>query len=187
MHQTLERKAVMENKSISMAANQPATANWYLVQCKPRDGFRAADHLTMQGYRIFHPTHKVTRRHANRRKVQDESLFPHYLFVRLAPEQSFATINATRGVAKVVGFQGQPSIVSPAIITALMRHCRILNGQEPEPEFKPGQPVTITEGCFKAVEAIVKATRGDERVILLMNLVHQQHELELPVKAVRAV
>lgn len=165
----------------------PGHPAWYLVQCKPRDGFRAEEHLKNQGFTCYHPTHTVRRTHANRRIVRVESLFPHYLFVLIRPQQSFAAVNGTRGVCKIVNFHGYPSPVPVSLVTALMRHGRILNGQEPEPEFKPGDTVTITEGAFQAIEAVVKATKGEERVILLLNLLSQERELEMATSQVRVV
>ncbi|MEX2333349.1 MAG: transcription/translation regulatory transformer protein RfaH [Pseudohongiella sp.] len=165
----------------------PAQPAWFLVQCKPRDGFRAEEHLKNQGFTCFHPTHKARRTHANRRMTRIESLFPHYLFVRIRPEQSFAAVNATRGVCKIVNFHGYPSPVPVSLVTALMRHNRILNGHQPEPEFKPGDTVTITEGAFQAIEAVVKATKGEERVILLLKLLSQERELEMATSQVRVL
>jgi len=162
-------------------------AAWYLVQCKPRDGFRAEEHLKNQGFTCFHPIHKVRRSHANRRLLRIESLFPHYLFVLIRPEQSFAAVNGTRGVCKIVNFHDYPTPVAVPLISELMRHNRILNGHEPEPEFKPGDTVTITEGAFQAIEAVVKATKGEERIILLLKLLSQEHELEMATSQVRVV
>jgi transcriptional antiterminator RfaH len=41
--------------------------HWYLVQCKPRESFRAEEHLNNQGFETFHPTHLVHTRVAGRR------------------------------------------------------------------------------------------------------------------------
>jgi len=165
---------------------QNTNPTWYLVQCQPRDGFRADEHLRNQNFQTFHPTHQVKRRRNGRYRWETESLFPHYLFVRLYPEQSFAAVNSTRGVTRVVGFNKTPMPVPSAIITGLMRQMRAINGEEwGDSIYKPGDTVTITDGCFKDIQAVVKATKGEERVILLMNLINRPQELTLPAKALQ--
>ncbi len=166
--------------------HQEAFPTWYLVQCQPRDGFRADEHLRNQGFQTFHPTHQVKRRRSGRYRWETESLFPHYLFIRLYPEQSFAAVNSTRGVSRIVGFNKTPMPVAGSIVTGLMRQVRELNGEPlSEAPYKPGDTVTITDGCFKHIQAIVKATQGEERVILLMNLINRPQELTLPATALQ--
>jgi len=174
----------VSNKPMEAVATNKQSA-WYLVQCKPREGFRAAEHLANQHIETFHPTHSVSRRRAGRQYWQTESLFPHYLFVRLSTDQSFATINSTRGVARLVNCHGRPLVVSDAIVASVIKQCQALNSETPEPELKAGTLVTITEGCFKHLQAIVQMTRGEDRVVLLLQLFSKEQRLELPIKAVQ--
>lgn len=64
--------------------------------------------------------------------------------------------------------------------------CQALGKVEPQPEYQQGTVVTITEGCFKHLQAIVQATKGEERVILLMQLLNGEHRLDLPLSAIQA-
>lgn len=168
-------EAVTNNK-------QPA---WYLVQCKPREGFRAAEHLANQHIHCFHPTHSVSRRRAGRQFWQTESLFPHYLFVKPTSEQSISTINSTRGVARVVNCHGKPLVVPEMIVSGVKKQCLTLSHDTQEPALKAGTLVTITEGCFKHLQAIVQMTRGEDRVVLLMQLLSKEQHLELPMSSVQ--
>lgn len=162
--------------------------NWYLIQCKPKQSFRAQEHLTNQGYTCFHPTilrrKKVVKQGQAQIKTAIEPLFPHYLFILLTQGQSWLSIRSTRGVKKLVTFDGKPCVVELEIIEALKHHCDVLNGQQPELLYKAGDKVKITEGCFKELEAIVQAANGEERVILLLSLFNREHKVELPVTAV---
>jgi transcriptional antiterminator RfaH len=45
--------------------------------------------------------------------------------------------------------------------------------------------VRITQGCFSDVEAILVANDGNERVVLLMNILHSEQTLRFPVAIVR--
>lgn len=157
---------------------------WYLVQCKPRESFRAEINLNNQGYQCFHPTHLVKRKIAGEVKAVVTPLFPHYLFILLSPMANWSKIRSTRGVSKLVYFNNLPASLDSHIITGLQQQCARLNGQAPEFLFKQGDRVLITEGCFKELEAIVTATTGEERVTLLINLFNRTQHVELSVHAV---
>lgn len=159
-------------------------SQWYLVQCKPRESFRAEMHLKNQGYECFHPTHPAKRKVAGRVQYVPASLFPHYLFVLLNQTANSAPIRSTRGVSKMVHFNGVPACLGHDVINALKRHCAKLNGAPPEPIYKVGDKVVVIDGCFKDIQAIVTATSGEERVSLLLNLFNREQSVELPVSAV---
>lgn len=158
-------------------------SRWYLIQCKPRDSFRAEFHLRNQGYQCFHPTYPVKRKIAGVVKLVTAPLFPHYLFILLNSIDNWSPIRSTRGVSKIVYFNGIPASLDHAIIDALQQQCAKLNGQAAEPILKPGQRVVITEGCFKELEAIVTAATGEERVTLLVSLFNRQQHIDVSVHA----
>ena len=160
--------------------------HWYLVQCKPRDSFRAAMHLQNQGYSTFHPTHLVRKRVAGKASIVTEAMFPHYVFVRLHEDVNWSSIRSTRGVTKVVSFNGWPCKVEDAIVHGLRYQCALLNGEVPDTLYMPGEKVTIVDGCFKDLQAVVTANKGDERVVLLLNLLNRPQLLEMSVDAVSA-
>lgn len=157
---------------------------WYLVQCKPRESFRAEQHLINQNYTCFHPTYPVKRKIAGRVQMVTAPLFPHYLFIQLNDTDNWSSIRSTRGVSKIVHFNGIPASLDDHLVESLKRHCARLNGQAAEPIYKVGDKVIVTEGCFKELEAIVTATNGEERVILLLNLFNRPQHVELSVSAV---
>lgn len=158
---------------------------WYLVQCKPRESFRAAMHLNNQGYTCFHPTYPVKRNNKRKLITIIEPLFPYYLFVLLNAESKWSPIRSTRGVSKIVHFNSKPAALPFSLVQALQERCARLNGQKPECFLKPGDKVLITEGCFKEIEAIVTAESGEERVVLMINLFNRQNEITLPLHAVK--
>ena len=157
---------------------------WYLIQCKPRESFRAEANLNNQGYQCFHPTYPVKRKIAGVVHSVIAPLFPHYLFILLNPTDNWSPIRSTRGVSKIVYFNSLPASLDNHLIEGLKQQCARLNGQAAEPILKVGQRVVITEGCFKELEAIVTATTGEERVTLLINLFNRQQHIELSVHAV---
>lgn len=157
---------------------------WYLVQCKPRESFRAEIHLSNQGYHCFHPTYPVKRKVAGKVHSVIAPLFPHYLFILLNSLDNWSAIRSTRGVSRIVYFNGKPASLDAYMIESLKYHCARLNGQAAAPLFKSGDRVVITEGAFKEVEAIVTEAKATERVVLLINLFQREQYVELPVQAV---
>ena len=160
------------------------SSRWYLVQCKPRESFRAELHLKNQNYTCFHPTYTVKRKRAGCIQHVFTPLFPHYLFVQLNDMDNWSSIRSTRGVSKIVHFNGIPASLDDHLVEALQRHCARLNRAPAEPIYKIGDRVIVTEGCFKELEAIVSVTKGEERAILLLNLFNRLQHVELPICAV---
>ncbi len=156
-------------------------SQWYLVQCKPRESFRAEAHLQNQNYVCFHPTYPVKRKIAGKINITIAPLFPHYLFILLNDTDNWSAIRSTRGVSRMVRFNGVPAYLEHHLIEALQRHCARLNGLDAEPIYKIGDRVVVTDGCFKALEAIVTATKGEDRVILLLNLFNRPQHVTLDV------
>jgi transcription antitermination factor NusG len=52
---------------------------------------------------------------------------------------------------------------------------------------KAGERVLITDGCFADVEAIFVTNDGEQRVMLLMNILHREQTVSFPVTSVRKV
>ena len=86
-----------------------------------------------------------------------------------------------------MSFNGAPASLEHNVIEVLQKHCAKLTGNAPDLLFNIGDRVKVTEGCFSQVEAIVTATSGEERVILLLNLFNREHHVELPVNLLEAV
>ena len=161
-----------------MASQQAA---WYLVHCKPRQDERAEEHLARQGYACFRPRLQRERLLKGRRQTVIESLFPSYLFIQLQPDANWAPLRSTRGVNRLVSFGGYPLQVCDRLIDSLQHRAQ----SEPQPLLQPGDPVRIVEGSFAELDAIFLNMDGEERVVLLMNLLNREQKLTLPLASVR--
>ncbi|MBA2778541.1 transcription/translation regulatory transformer protein RfaH [Billgrantia kenyensis] len=167
-------------------ANDDGLPRWYVVQCKGGESFRAAEHLANQGYELFHPVLQVQKKRNGKLVWLDEPLFPHYLFIRLDRVASnWRPIRSTRGVLRIVTFGNSPLPVDDALI-ALLRE-QGTEGQEKAANvyFRAGETVEITEGPFKDLQAVFASHKGDERAIVLLNLLNRQQQLEMPVANLR--
>lgn len=178
-----QAQSVLEGDFIVMRQD----VHWYLVQCKARESFRAETHLKAQGFECFHPTHQIKKKNRGSIQIVLEPLFPFYLFVSLGKMAGWSSVRSTRGVKNIVTFNHMPAIVPQSIIDGLRYQCQKINSEIPAPLFKRGQRVIIQDGCFKNLEAIVAASCGEERVILLLNLLNREQTIEFPVDILTAL
>ncbi|OGV25842.1 MAG: hypothetical protein A3F18_02665 [Legionellales bacterium RIFCSPHIGHO2_12_FULL_37_14] len=103
------------------------TKSWYLIRCKPKEGFRAALNRN-HGYTCFHPTYPVQRKVAG-------------------------TVRSTRG-ASMVCLNSVPATLETTLVENLQQHCAKLNSQVPAALLNPGDRVVISiELSVHAVEA----------------------------------
>jgi transcriptional antiterminator RfaH len=167
-----------------MATNDEPS--WYLVHCKPLQDERALENLQRQGFECFRPMRSIERRREGRKHFVDEPLFPRYLFIHLdCVHDNWYPIRSTRGVHELVRFNSEkPLAVRDEIIEGI--RTRLANPAT-EPYLKPGERVRITEGPFSQIEAIFLANDGDERVVLLMNILQTDQRVSFPLELVRKV
>jgi transcriptional antiterminator RfaH len=170
----------MEARSTSPPPMTLPTA-WYLVQCKPRQDERAEENLSRQGYCCYRPLHQGERVVRGRRRTFVESLFPGYLFIQLAANANWAPLRSTFGVSRVVMFGGRPQPVPNTII-------RQLQEQAVAPAIAPllnrGERVRVVKGCFAELDGTFLTMDGDERVVLLLNLLNHQQQVRLPLASI---
>jgi len=155
---------------------------WYVLQLKPAQGDRALQHLQNQDITCFYPKVAVERIRAGRRQKRLEPLFPGYLFINLeTTDARWSKLRSTRGVLRVVSFAHRPAPVADALIEQIRQN---LDTLEEQGGLKPGQAIQIKEGPFKGLQAIFKAYEGEERALILIELLHKQQELALPLNAI---
>lgn len=95
---------------------------WYVIQTKPRQEWRALEHLRRQGYTCYLPALKVENLRPGDRVEQERPLFPQYLFIRLDEIASnWYPICSTRGVSRMVRFNGEGVPVADRIIEQIRR------------------------------------------------------------------
>ncbi|CAM3825922.1 transcription/translation regulatory transformer protein RfaH [Vreelandella rituensis] len=155
---------------------------WYVIQCKGGESFRAAEHLANQGYEILHPVLKVQRKRQNKLTWITEPLFPYYLFIRLDQIASnWGPIRSTRGVLRLLTFADTPVPVKDDLVETLKSHATA-EDETPHTYFMAGEKVRITQGPFKELEAIFTRTKGEERAIVLLNILQRPQHLEMPLQ-----
>ena len=153
---------------------------WYLVHCKSRQDERAEQNLLRQGYTCYRPQHSCERIVRGRRQIIAESLFPGYLFIQLAADANWAPLRSTRGVIRIVGFGGIPLRLDDGLV----EHLQQRTAAPVKPALEAGNSVRITEGGFAELDAIFVAMDGEQRVILLLNMLNRQQRISLPLVSI---
>jgi transcriptional antiterminator RfaH len=161
---------------------------WHAVLCKPRQDAVAEAHLLHQGFETFRPKTISRRTQAGRRRRLIESMFPRYLFVRLAHGgQDWGPIRSTRGTVGLVRLGCETPVVPDEVINALRQRCDEsgiinLNGQI---DYQPNELVDIVDGPCAGYRALFQARSNDERVVVLLKLLQHERTVELAESAIR--
>lgn len=157
---------------------------WYVIQCKGGESFRAAEHLTNQGYEVFHPVLQIKRKRQGKLVMVSEPLFPYYLFIQLDQVASdWRPIRSTRGVLRLLTFGNKPVATPNALIDTLRSQPH--HQDAIHTYFSAGEKVTITDGPFKDLEAIFTRCKGEERAIVLLNVLNQPQHLDVSLDSLR--
>ncbi len=151
-------------------------ANWYLIQTKPRQEARAEEHLVRQHFECFRPLKAPADSQRKLRRAVEEELFPGYLFIRLEQGESWYPIRSTRGVCRIVAFGGAPCPVPESLIGQIRQR---LAAPAPLPCFNQGEPVLVRTGTSE-IQAIFLSDDGQERAVILLNLLQREQRVSLP-------
>ena len=163
--------------------------NWYLVHTKPRQEDIALDNLIRQTYECYLPTLSVEKIRRGHLTLVQEPLFPRYLFIRLGhglESKSWSPIRSTLGVSRLVKFGTEPAKVDDDLISTL-RSQEALHHAQPQKLFEAGQKIVVTQGPFGGIEGVFQMTEGDQRVMVLIELMSKQVPLRLAPHEIRAV
>ena len=160
---------------------------WLLLQTKSREEGRAQEQLENQGCSVFCPYIGVEKISRGKRQVQQEPLFPGYLFLKIDDEQSstsFTSIRSTRGVSKIVRFGEDYTKLPQNLIDSIEERVSQTHTHLSKNTPQPGDKINITEGPFKGMEAIYQQADGAMRSMVLINLLHQQSSLTVENTAI---
>jgi transcriptional antiterminator RfaH len=157
---------------------------WYLIHTKPGREAIAETNLLRQGFQVYYPRLLRPMRARGRWVTRIVSLFPRYLFLRLAVgRQAMGPVRSTLGVANIVCFGNEYAVVPDPVVADL-------RGRE-NPEtglhdlgghtlFEAGSNVRIVAGPLEGLEGVFQRESGDERVVLLLELLGRETLVQLP-------
>ena len=153
---------------------------WYLVHCKPKQESRAQENLNNQMISSFLPTVAVEKVIRGKRQQVEEVMFPGYLFVELQVSGEYwAKVRSTRGVRDFVRFGGVPAKISTELLDSLKVIDKNIVTNIDASTPKTGDRVRIMSGPFKDLEAIFQVADGEQRSIVLLDLLGKLTKLEV--------
>jgi transcriptional antiterminator RfaH len=161
--------------------------NWYLIHTKPRQEKCALLNLEQQGYECYLPLLPSEKLRRDTLAVADEPLFPRYLFIRLnkgEPAKSWSPIRSTRGVSRLVSFGAEPAKVDDRLVETLRAR---ENTFQPQRLFTPGERVTLTDGAFAGIEAVYQMADGENRAMVLIELLSKPVRMRVAPASLRKV
>lgn len=163
--------------------------NWFVIHTKPRQENRALQNLTLQGFPCFLPTVPVEKIRQGELSVVIEPLFPRYLFIQLdlgESSRSWAPIRSTKGVSCLVAFGNEPAKVDARLIELLLNRQQAA-ASEPQRLFNQGERVLVTEGPFAGVEAVYNMADGEQRAIVLIELLNKKVPLKVAPAGIKKI
>ena len=163
---------------------------WYTVYTKPRQEKVALENLQRQHYEVYLPLVCIKKLIRKRWQAKIEPLFPRYLFVHIdIDEDHTAPIRSTSGVAGLVKFGNRAVPISDQIIDFFKSSADADTGIIPfrDPAIHPGAKVTVTSGPLHGVEAIYDADTGEDRAIILIDVLGSINNITVPRKDINPI
>jgi len=160
--------------------------SWYVIHTKPKQEFRAKEHLENQSFRVFLPT--ISKQALRQKKLRtiEEPLFARYLFIDLDQVSSnWFSIRSTRGVHQLVrfGIHNDPVRVPEQWMVELQNLC--VQKNVPQALFTKGDRVKIVGGPFQGLEArfanLLEDRSGESRALILIEMLGKWQTIQLAI------
>ncbi len=152
--------------------------HWHLIYTKPRQEKRAALNLIQQGFEVFFPMMSKEVLRQNSLVKVEEPLFKRYLFVRFDEKSSpWHVIKNTLGVSDLVRFGNVLATIPDEMIDVFKTF------ELPTSEmFIEGQVLKVTDGPFKDLEVIYQLKDGNQRAIVLIEMLNKTQKIAINLK-----
>ena len=144
---------------------------WHVIMTKPQKEAYAAEKLMEQGFAVYCPQRPHEKMVHHKRVVKHLPLFPRYLFIQQDEcfSQQQHVIRSTPGVSQLIK-HGEIIIPMSDEIIDSIRSLEQSHQGVTERYFIKDEPVRILAGIYKDLEAIYLHDDGEQRAILLVQL-----------------
>ncbi|MBS0659728.1 MAG: hypothetical protein JSR82_15920 [Verrucomicrobia bacterium] len=165
--------------------NVPSLPRWYCLKAQPRHEQIAARRLRqMEGVEVFCPRIRFKRPRGGGQMWMTEALFPGYLFARFDLRAHGREIGWAHGLRGIVHFGDRHPPVPESVIAELRAGMGASELAEIPTRPEPGAQVTLTEGAFHGLTAVVtQYLPARERIRVLLEFMGHQMEIELAASA----
>ncbi len=155
---------------------------WYVIYTKPRSE-RVVEHvLRERGIESFLPMLQVWR--ARRKRLEDEPMFPNYLFMRCdLMNGDSAKVRWVPGARYLVGSDGEGPTPVPDDLVEYLKERTNTTTMYDMHHWEKGDRVRIMDGAFKGLEAVFDARLpGYERARVFLNILGRLTRCEVPIE-----
>lgn len=168
------------------AAARATVGNWYAVYTSANHERRVAEQLALRGIEHFLPTYESVRKWKDRRVTLQRPLFPGYVFVQMELAKRLGVLQVP-GVARLVGFDGQPAVVPEEDLLRVREFLRRGYRAEPHRMLKIGKRVRVTAGPLAGMEGIVARRKNGKRLVISFAAIEQAMAVEVAGEDLAAV
>ena len=160
--------------------NQSLDKKWCIAQIKRNSYHTATRNLEQQGFQTFLPKMKTTQRQENKFVVKNVNVFPGYMFVCFDPHIiTWAKINSTYGVSKILAFNKKPSEISSDLILELKNRYEINSNPTQNEKLQKGDSIKFYAGPFADLIAKVESVDEKNRIWILLEAMGGYQKLKL--------
>jgi transcriptional antiterminator RfaH len=163
-------------------------ADWIVAHCQANAEIKAEAHLKRQGFEVYLPKIKTTRRHARRIEMVLRPLFPRYLFIGFDENSThWRPICSTVGINHLLT-AGERPLVAPSWVIEQLRQREDKNGLfsgAGEKPFSKGDPIKITRGPLAEHAGIFDYLNDSQRVAVLLEIMGRKVKTLVPLEAIR--
>ena len=158
---------------------------WYAAHTRARHEKSVARLLESRSIDFFLPLYEKMSRWKDRTVRLQLPLFSGYVFVRVALADQRRVLEIP-GIARLVGFGGQPSDVPDIEIESLRSGLSGLRRAEPCPYLAVGRRVRLKFGALRGLEGILVKKKSSLRFVISMDLIQRSIAVEVDAADVDA-
>ncbi|NOX90290.1 MAG: UpxY family transcription antiterminator [Calditrichaeota bacterium] len=160
--------------------------HWYAIYTRPRHEKKVFESLTEKRIETFLPLITRVRQWKDRKKRVEMPLFSSYLFVHFDYKYRFDVLQ-TKGVVKIINFNGIPAIVPDWQIESLKKMLEHPEKIRLENYIRPGEIVEVIEGPFKGMRGMIKCLKNETRLVITIEGIMQSVSVDIDRDFVKKV
>ena len=136
------------------------TKRWLVGYTTPRAEKQVYEKLLKQGYTVFLPLAKASRRWSDRIKIVEIPLFTSYIFVKANSHEIYESLRNTPGLIRYLYIEGKFAEVSDKEIDNIKKFLSKTEGYQFS--FEENQTVEIKDGVLKGRRGVVTKLGKDK-------------------------
>jgi len=171
--QTVELKPGLYGVNI-----EAARPRWYAAYTCANHEKKVSAQLERRHVEHFLPQYDSVRKWKDRKVHLQMPLFPGYVFVRLPLENRLRVLEVP-GVARLVGFGGQPAALQDTEVEALRTCLQRKICLEPHRFVKVGQRVHVKSGPLQGLSGLVVRKKNGVRFVVSFDLIARSASVEM--------